>query len=437
MPLSTARKLYKLFESGQLKVMQADSSAQIHWDDSEYEINSADRASLKAQAIIEAVGQEFDATRVDSELISSLLKQGTVERDSCGGIKVDPSTLQAAENIYAIGSLTRGSLFYVTAIDRCAAHAERIADALTNTPERTHLHVAFFLGTDVFSHIMISKIVPQLINLGHIPFIFLPEHKASKKSRFYELRELAFFERQILQDHIIPHLGTNPTSGSNCLTVDQLGPKHGILVQKVADVNDPAFLDVLNTNHIDLGFSIRCYQKFGKGIIQYFESQQGLQNMHPGQLPQYRGVMTTVRAIANNDPDFGYSLHQINEDWDAGALLDVRKHPLNKSKAMLNTMEDMYGVGVEITLDAVDRVARDQEVEAVPQKEEDVGYWTFPTEKELKDFRERGIRLVDGEGMQEFLVRSFSVPGRENELRTIVHEATRAWYENNAPDIQD
>lgn len=79
---------------------------------------------------------------------------------------------------------------------------------------------------------------------------------------------------------------------------------HGILVQNVPNVNEPSFLGIWQRNHIDLGISIRCYQKFGKRIIQHFATPDGaskLLNLHPGSLAQYRGVMTTIRAMSNGD----------------------------------------------------------------------------------------------------------------------------------------
>ena len=62
----------------------------------------------------------------------------------------------------------------------------------------------------------------------------------------------------------------------------------------VTDINSPAFVKTLLDHDIDILVSVRCYQKFGRDILSTFnDAKKGryLLNLHPGRLPEYRGVL--------------------------------------------------------------------------------------------------------------------------------------------------
>lgn len=422
-PLENARKILALIDRGQLKVHSGEKAFR---SGNEF-VLSTTKGLVHSPWLIEAVGQEHDPHKTGSELLKRLLDAGELTGHPAGGVVVDFNTLAASENLYVIGSMTRGTHFYTGAIDRLVAHAARIADSISGERPSRPLHVGLFVGTDIFSHLMTSKVVPRLLALGHTPFVFLPAHKGSKKSKHLDLEELAFFERQLYQDTVIPFLGTSSPNGSKCMTVEQMRAYYGILVQHVPDVNDPAFLGVLEQNHIDIGMSIRCYQKFGKAIIKHFSGPRKLVNLHPGVLPQYRGVMTTIRAMRNGDEEFGYSLHEINEDWDAGHVLDIRTRPLTR-KPMLQYMNDVYDVGVEMAVDAVDKISRGETLVAVEQCEAESRYYAFPTAEDLAEYRRLGLSFVDSGQMIDCILEAFSTSCNRMAFKDVLSTAISDWY---------
>ncbi|KAB8234006.1 FAD-NAD(P)-binding-domain-containing protein [Aspergillus alliaceus] len=427
MPVSNAQKILKLLQKGQLQVVQGD---RVHWDGTFRAQTSI--GLLEAPYVIEATGQECQLDRIESPLIQSAVEKGLLTPHPAGGVAVDFNSLRASEGLYAIGSLTRGTHFYVSAIDRVAAHAARIADAVTQEPIARPLHIAIFLGSDLFSHLMASTLVPQLLAAGHTPFVFLPVHKANRKTTPpFELRELAFFERELLQKHVIPYFKIDKPQGAAHMTVEQMKSAYGILVQEVPNVNSASFINSLRKHHIDVGLSLRCYQRFKTDIIRYFSRPRRLLNLHPGTLPAYRGVMTTVRAMKNKETHFGYSLHDIDEEWDAGDLVEIRKHPIDYSKSMLHFMNDVYGMGAKLAADVCDKIARGKELPNVPQKAEESGYYTFPTKEDLEGYRQDGIRLVDAESIVNVIVESFAPLEKQEKFRAHIDEVVQKWYEQN------
>jgi methionyl-tRNA formyltransferase len=127
--------------------------------------------------------------------------------------------------------------------------------------------------------------------------------------------------------------------------------------------------------------------------------------------------------------EFGYSLHHVNEKLDEGHLIDIRTKPLDYSKKMLANMESRYEIGVDMVIDAVEKFTRGGDVHegTIPQDPEKAGYYTFPTEAELETCVQKGIKLVDGEEIKEFLVRCFG-GGRQEEFGEMIGRAEKAWY---------
>lgn len=423
MPVQNAQKVLRMLESSQLQLVQGDS---VKWDGTFKAQTSA--GIIEAPYVIEATGQECSLDRIHSPLIQSALKNTLIRAHPSGGIAVDFDGLSASPGLYAIGSLTRGTHFYVSAIDRIAAHAARISYSLTQNPCPRSLHVAIFCGSDLFSHLMVSSLVPRLLAAGHVPFVYLPRHKASRSATLFDLQELAFFERELLQQYILPYFRDGVHEGATHKTVDQIRAAYGVLVEEVPNVNNMSFIKSLAKHHISVGLSVRCYQRFKTDIIRYFTRPRRLLNLHPGSLPAYRGVMTTVRAMKNKETHFGYSLHDIDENWDSGDVIDTHKHPIDYSKSMLAFMGDVYNMGVGLAMDTFDAIARGKELSKTPQKAEESGYYTFPTSDELQDIKQSGIRLVDAESMVNIIVESFAPPKEQGKFRAYIDAAVQNWY---------
>ena len=393
MPLENARKILNLMEEGQLRVVRSASGTRsdTSWDGSHFAV-ATNEGDIQSKYLIEAVGQEHNPSSIKSALMKRLLSKGILKPHAAGGISVNFSTLSATKNIHVIGSMTRGTHFFTNAVDRIAIHASRIADSITATPFRRPLHIAFFVGSDLFSHLMLSKLVPRLIAQGHTPFIFLPTDIETQDTSSSNLRELDLYERQLLHDQIVPFSRSPSFDGAGCLNVEQMGAHYGLLVQRVKNLND-ASLDILRKHHIDAGFSLRCEQRFGKDVINHFTAPRALLSLHPGVLPSHR------RKVAAEQGNFGYSLRHMSSSDNSGPVVDVRAIPVDYEKSLFHHMNDLSPVGVEMVLDAVDNLARGKDMPAIEQNEDESRYFSFPTEEGFDMLREKGINLVDAAAM--------------------------------------
>lgn len=421
-PLENARKILFLMEKGQLRVVRSASGtgSGTRWDGNHFSVVT-NEGDIKSKYLIEAVGQEHNPASIESPLMEHLLSKGILKPHAAGGISVDFSTLSATKNIHVIGSMTRGTHFYTNSVDRNAIHASRIANSITATPIPRPLHLAFFVGSDLFSHLILSKLVPRLIAQGHTPFILLPTDIVEQKTSSPDSRELDPYERQLLHDQMNPFSGSSSSDGAGCSTVEQMGAHYGLLVQKVKSVND-ASLEILRKHHIDAGFSLRCEQRFGKDVINHFSAPRALLNLHLDVLPSAR------KETAAKQASLGYSLRHVSSSDKSGPVLDARTIPVDYEKSVSHHMNDLSPIGVEMVLNAVDNLARGKDMHGLEQNEDERQYCSFPTEEGLGMLQKRGMKLVDAAPIKEVLVDRFGANGGRDALKEAVREAVGGWY---------
>lgn len=277
-------------------------------------------------------------------------------------------------------------------------------------------HIALFVGSDVTAHLVMNKVVPQMIESGYKPIIFLPEHKTPQKGEAkenasqYELREAAFYERTLTNQVVYPFLEVYPFSGeTKNLSPKGLAQKYGLDVHIVPDVNDPSFVNSLRQqDSLVGGLSIRCFQIFKPEIISLFRDRGFFLNLHPGILPKYQGVMSTVRAMAAEEKEYGWTLHEIDENIDTGDILWVTARKLDLSKTGLLTNVSMASIGAESITRALEEMERGNVLKGHPQDRANGRYYSYPTPVELNGWLKKGIRLGDAEEIKAVLVDKFS-----------------------------
>ncbi|KAJ2983512.1 hypothetical protein NQ176_g629 [Zarea fungicola] len=417
MPVKNAKRVLKLLQKSQLQVVRGDS---ISWDGLFKAKTSA--GVLEVPYVIEATGQECHVNRIDSPLVQSAVSKGLLKPHVAGGVVVDFDTLQASNSLYVMGSLTRGAHFYVSATDRVAAHASRIAKSLTADPLPKSLHVGIFVGKDLVSHLMASKLVPQLIQGGHVPYIFMVPSELNRKGAQSDLPELAFFEKELLQEHVIPYFkDKNPDDAKN-MTVRQMASKYGLLVQQLNNMNDPSFTDTLHSHFIDVGLSLIPTQSFDADLVSYFSGEKKLLSLHSENLSSYRGVMSAVRARKQNESHFIYTLREVDQCDILGKIIDLRKHAIDYSSPAFSYMNDVYALGVDMAVDAIGKVARGQDLGAVNSHDPLNSVAKYSSQKELDEYAASIVQI---------LVDSFAPTEKRDAFQSHILTVVREWSDKN------
>ncbi|EGX93585.1 pyridine nucleotide-disulfide oxidoreductase family protein [Cordyceps militaris CM01] len=411
MPVPNAQRVLRLLETAQLQVVRGDWVA---WDGMFTAKTSA--GVVEAAYVVEATGQECRLERINSPLLQSAVAKGLLTPHAAGGVVVDFQSLQATRGLYVMGSLTRGTHFYVSATDRVAAHASRIAQSLTREPFASPLHVAVFVSGDLVSHLMASKLVPELIRAGHVPYLFL-----SKKQKG-AVPELAFFENELLQEHVIPYFKDTGANDAKSPTVRQLASKYGILVQQLPALSDGSFSATMGSHYIDVGLSLLSTDISSDSVLAYFSLGKTLLHLHAENLPSYRGIMSAARAMKSKESHFIYSLREMREGAPLGYIIDIRKHAIDYAKSTLACMDDVYALGIDMVMGAVGKITRGEDLGAVSPVGASEAGADRPSKEELDEYAASIVQI---------LVDSFASTQKKDDFKSHILGVVREWSDNN------
>ncbi|MCB1537960.1 MAG: hypothetical protein H6865_01155 [Rhodospirillales bacterium] len=337
-------------------------------------------------------------------------------------------------------------------------------------------YVPLFVGGDIVAQSILNEFVPFLIENGFTPVIYLPAYnpvkgavsasvsparhtfkKASKASKSMVLPdnpEIARFlklERKILDEAVFPFLKQESCPDAKMMTPHQLAQKYGLTIKDVTNVNAPEFLDEirsLKAKGLAGALSIRCFQIFKKPIIDLIKASNDpahldpetlgpgepfFMNLHPGRLPQYRGVFSTLRAMADFARAaslyyFGATLHDVNTGIDTGLTYKMKGLPIKSDESLYAHNLRLVLVATKLLHEFVSEwqglsASTNEMKEGIPLHQQishagdKAEYFTNPTNGEMDEMKAMGIRLASVDEVKTALIERYSVPGSDHAKR--------------------
>ncbi len=140
----------------------------------------------------------------------------------------------------------------------------------------------------------------------------------------------------------------------------------------------------------------RCYfltAMFNQKLSAEFLALEGISfiNLHPGQLPAYRGVDPVFAALLNGEPEGVVTLHETRVELDAGDILATRPVHFEPWLSLQAENKKMFEAGADMLAAFFAKNGEQFNVEAKPQ-EGSVGYYGWPSREEVREFsRERAL----------------------------------------------
>lgn len=139
----------------------------------------------------------------------------------------------------------------------------------------------------------------------------------------------------------------------------------------------------------DLLVSILGNQIFKTDIINL--ASKGCINLHSALLPKYRGLMPSFWVLKNNEEFTGVSVFFVDEGIDSGPIIVQKKIKIdNYSQAEL--IKHSKKVGMDAIIESLYLIHNDN-VNLIPNNDEDKSYYTFPTRNDVKEFKKLGKRF--------------------------------------------
>ncbi len=119
---------------------------------------------------------------------------------------------------------------------------------------------------------------------------------------------------------------------------------------------------------------------------------KGCINRHSAILPANGGLWPVFQAYRKKEVYTGVSIHTMERGIDKGVVLSYRKVEITQGVTIAKLYEKCFDLSADALIDALDKILEDNYSDVSP--ENSASYYSFPTKKQWKQFRENGGRFV-------------------------------------------
>ena len=150
-------------------------------------------------------------------------------------------------------------------------------------------------------------------------------------------------------------------------------------------VKDGKLMKILKEKKIDLLLLVNCSRKIHEPELSY--PKYGTINIHFGELPTYRGLMTILQAIRRGENKNGVTVHYADEILDNGDIIDCQYVSISKSDDLISVWKKATELGAEMI---VNFLRHNNTIGRNNVKKNDVSksnYYSFPSIKQILDYR--------------------------------------------------
>jgi methionyl-tRNA formyltransferase len=143
--------------------------------------------------------------------------------------------------------------------------------------------------------------------------------------------------------------------------------------------------------NLDLIISVAAPEIFKQEIIQI--PKYGCMNIHNAKLPSYRGMMPNFWQMYHDEKRVGITVHEINPKIDDGRIILQREVDIEPEEKLDALIKRTKRIGAHLLIEAID-IIRSGNVTYKDNKSTEGSYFSFPTRKDVKEFRKRGKRII-------------------------------------------
>ncbi len=171
----------------------------------------------------------------------------------------------------------------------------------------------------------------------------------------------------------------------------RLAARSGVPMLKTRNINSKSFLARLRGMNPDVVVSVSAPQIFRKRLLS--TPRLGCWNLHGGKLPRYRGMMPSFWTLLSGEREGAITVHKMNPRLDDGDILHQYVYPIQPGESLDHLIVRTKVLGARVLLDALDKLASG-DFRLQPNDAAQATYFSFPTPKEVRAFRKKGLKLL-------------------------------------------
>jgi methionyl-tRNA formyltransferase len=165
--------------------------------------------------------------------------------------------------------------------------------------------------------------------------------------------------------------------------------QNAIPVLYTRDINNAAGVEFLTNLQPDLLLSGFFNQRLTSDV--FTVPLLGSFNIHPGALPDFRGVDPVFRAMERGKNTLAVTLHRVVETFDSGPVLAVNCLSNSNADSLMSLTARLFCLGTDLLIENLSNIVqggRGEEQNGPGQ------YDSWPTPESVRGFVARGKRLV-------------------------------------------
>lgn len=165
---------------------------------------------------------------------------------------------------------------------------------------------------------------------------------------------------------------------------------YGIPVLRESRVNSPEFLQKVAEIAPDLIISVAAPVVFKKELLA--APRCGCINIHHGMLPHYRGMLPNFWQMYHGETRAGITIHEMSGKIDDGRILVQEEVEIDPDETLDALIRRTKSLGARVMIRAIELI-KAGEVRYRENRAEEGSYFTFPSRKDVLEFKRRGKRI--------------------------------------------
>lgn len=176
-------------------------------------------------------------------------------------------------------------------------------------------------------------------------------------------------------------------------TFAQIAQEMGIPIYTSQDFNSNEALNFLKNVNANLIVSAYNNQILKTKAIKF--PKYKTINIHPGQLPNFRGLDAVFEAMYNDVPKAGVTIHYIDCGIDTGEIIAQELLRIRKDDTLFSLNIRLWMHGAKMLVSVLDKIEA-REVSCRKQKLTNIlyPYCSYPKKERVNEFIRRGRRLI-------------------------------------------
>jgi methionyl-tRNA formyltransferase len=173
-------------------------------------------------------------------------------------------------------------------------------------------------------------------------------------------------------------------------TIKQLADVYGLNIIERSDLNSKGFIKFIRQVNPDLFISVASPIIFKEELINI--PNLDCINIHNAPLPKYRGMMPNFWQLYYGEKEAGITIHKIEKGIDTGDIINQSNFPIGPGDTLNDLIRKTKRKNAVMIMDVIEdfRMGRVR----YKKMEGEGSYFSFPTKRDVKEFKQRGKKIM-------------------------------------------